>query len=44
VGVETTRHQRIGNRSVRAFRISFEIDLDHLQPTMPMAVATGGQS
>jgi hypothetical protein len=44
VGVETTRHQRIDNRSVRAFRISFEIDLDHLQPTMPMAVATGGQS
>lgn len=44
VGVETTRHQRIDNRSVRAFRISFEIDLDHLQPTTPMAVATGGQS
>ena len=44
VEVETTRHQQIGNRAVRAFRISFEINMDGLQPSLPYIVVTGDGS
>jgi hypothetical protein len=34
VEVETTRHQQLKNRAVRAFRIRFEIELDHLRNSL----------
>lgn len=42
VEVETSRHIQLGERSARAFKIRFTIDLDSLNPSKVTNVAIGG--